>query len=309
MKKVLNYIIIIMFLFPVIAYAKVNDNSGYTNLCERIIENNYGVNKKWNMDEAKINYALNTPCVDAKDLIYDFSDILTEEQEIQIKEMFLAYKKKYNMDIVFLSYNLPYSYDSLNEDFEADFYDFNDFGINYKNYDGIILLRNTYEEDPYYQVLTFGNTQMYIYDTKLSDLEDKLYYNIHSENYYDAIVQLLEYVDKYYVEGKLKGYKVDENGYLIKIYNPNYLLCSVISFVISLIIILIFKAKHKMVKIAKDANRYVDNDSFNLTSKVDKFITSHTTSYTVSSSSCGGGHSSSGGHSFGGHSSGGGRHG
>ena len=311
MKRFIKYLIVTIFLFPIIVSAKVSDNSGYKNLCERTVENNYGVNKKWSMNETKNNYALNTPCVDANDLIYDFSDILTEEEEVELKQKFLNYKEKYNMDVVFLSYNLPYSYDSLNEDFEADFYDFNDFGIKYKNYDGIILFRNTYEADPYYQVLTFGNTQMYIYDTRLSDIEDKLYYNIHNEKYYDAIIELLGYVDKYYNEGQLKGYKVDANGYLIKIYYPNYLLYSIIAFVISLIVILILKSKHRMVKIARDANKYFDSKSFNLTNKEDRFITSRTSSYTISSSSSGGGggHSSSGGHSGGGHSSGGGRHG
>lgn len=289
---------------------KVNDNSGYKNTCERIIENNYGINKKWEMDDEKIKYAINTPCVNAKDLIYDFSNILTDEEELKLKELFLKYKNKYNMDIVFFSYNLPYSYDSLNEEFEADFYDFNDFGIDYELYDGIIIFRNTYESDPYYQVLTFGSVQEYIYDTRLSDIEDNLYYNIHNEYYYDAVNQLLDYIDKYYSEGKLKGYVVNSNGYLVKTFIPNFIAYFIISFIISLIFILIAKSKHKMVKISTEANNYLDSNSFSLTNKTDRFITSHTSSYKISSdSSSGGGHSSFGGHSGGGHSSGGGRHG
>ena len=65
--------------------------------------------------------------------------------------------------------------------------------------------------------------------------------------------------------------------------------------------------KHKMVKKATAAREYFMKDSLNLTTQNDRFLNSHTSSYTVSSSSGGGGgHSSGGGHSGGGHSGGGG---
>ena len=68
-----------------------------------------------------------------------------------------------------------------------------------------------------------------------------------------------------------------------------------------------------MVKAKLYVNEYLDRRKISITNKQDKFIRSHTSSYTESSSSSGGGsggssHSSSGS-SGGGHSSGGGRHG
>ena len=65
-----------------------------------------------------------------------------------------------------------------------------------------------------------------------------------------------------------------------------------------------------MIKKETEATHYMNKASLNYTKKQDNFITSHTTSYTVSSSSGGGGGGfSSGGSSGGGFSSGGGRHG
>ena len=69
--------------------------------------------------------------------------------------------------------------------------------------------------------------------------------------------------------------------------------------------------KNKMVAKATKATEYLDRQSIKYTEKHDDFITSHVSSYRISSSSggSGGGFSSSGGSSGGGHSSGGGRHG
>ena len=69
---------------------------------------------------------------------------------------------------------------------------------------------------------------------------------------------------------------------------------------------LILVNKNKMIKRATKAAEYMDKKSVNYSVKNDRFITSRTTSYTVSSSSGGGSRGGSSGRGF---SSGGGRHG
>ena len=67
-----------------------------------------------------------------------------------------------------------------------------------------------------------------------------------------------------------------------------------------------------MVKKATEASEYIDKKTINYSIREDRFITSRTTSHTVSSSSSSRGHSGGGsrrGSSGGGHSRGGGRHG
>ena len=73
------------------------------------------------------------------------------------------------------------------------------------------------------------------------------------------------------------------------------------------------KKKNKMVKPAYTASEYLNKSAINYKTKVDQFLTTHTTSHYIShdsgGSGGGGGFHSSGGSSGGGHSSGGGRHG
>ena len=113
----------------------------------------------------------------------------------------------------------------------------------------------------------------------------------------------------------MKEYEIDENGYLQKLpakYHPPIIIACIISSIVSGIVIGIMIKKNKMVAKATTAEEYINNSSVNISNKKDKFLTSHTTHYTISSDSGGSGggsyHSTSGS-SGGGHSSGGGRHG
>ena len=92
-------------------------------------------------------------------------------------------------------------------------------------------------------------------------------------------------------------------------YTIPWLLALIISSVITCIIMIILTSKNKMVKKASVAKEYLDSASVNYTNRNDEFISTHTTSYTVSSSSGGGGGGSHSGSSGGGHGGGGGRHG
>ena len=288
--------------------AKVEDNSGYTNLCTRNASNNYGVNKKWDMTQSRISYALNTPCVDVNDKIYDFSLILKEEEVTNIKYLIDSYREKYNIDIIFVSYNLPYTNDHDNEDFIADFYDFNDFGLGHDNYDGLAIFRNTYYKDPYVRIMTFGDAQLYLYDTRYDSLISGVASYFKSNDYDGAVKYTLSYYDSCVSKGPLKGYYIDDMGYIKRKWYPSWGFYTFTGLVVGLIYMLVGLGKHKMVKKAQAAREYFVKDSLELTQQADVFLRSHTSSYTVSSSSGGGGggHHSSGGHSGGGHSSGGG---
>ena len=305
MKKTIYLLITLTLLFTTI------NVKASTNTYDRTKDNNYGVNKHWTIDSKNIGYVKSTPLVNADELIYDFSDILTEEEEEKYYELFKQYKEKYNMDIVFLSYNLPYTVDSQNEDFAADFYDFNDFGIDFKSYNGVLLFRNTYEADPYYDMYSFGDAQLYYPSNRMSNILDRIYNNMHNGNYSNALDQWLRQLDYYHNKGPISGYYVDENSYLRKKYNPLILPILIIDTIITTIFIVDNVKKNKMIIKATNADNYLNK--FNIIEKTDTLVSSHTTEWTESDSSSGGssggGYHSSGGHSGGGHSSGGGRHG
>ena len=306
MKKIrVLLFILLLFVFIPSVNAKVTTYN-------RNEENNYGVKKKWEITEKNKANVLRTPLVDSSEKIYDFSGVLTVAEIQTLKAKIDEFREKYNTEIVIVTYSLPYTNDSENEDFAADFYDYNDFGIDYEKYDGILLFRNTYEADPYYDMYTFGDAQLYFTHAEYDRILDGIYPSLHSGNYLYGFNTFINYVIsdyEYGIPSELKNYRVDENGYLYKIFAPSYGLILLGSVIITFIFIRHNVKKNKMVKKAVEAGEYLVKAEYSV--REDKFINKHLSSYTISSGSSGGGggYSSSGGSSGGGHSSGGGRHG
>lgn len=312
MKK-LNILLLIVLVFLI---GIVNVNAEIPEIKNRQDQENLGVNKKWKITSSNKQKILNTKLVDSEEKVYDFSQVLTEEEKEKLKEEATILKKQINMDVVILIDSLEYIDDEKNEEYAVDFYDYNDFGLDIDKYSGILLFRNTYSEDPYYNIYTFGEAQIYFSHDRVESILDDIYNNIHAEKYYDGFHQYLNLLKEYYDNGKsdnMKNYYVDGNGYLKELpkkYHPPILLAIIISSIVSGIAIAIMISKNKMIMKATQADEYIDSNSINISKKQDRFISSHTTHYTTPSSSSGGGgfHSSSGS-SGGGHSSGGGRHG
>ncbi len=320
MKKFRLYLVFILMLFIGINNIKAEDELpilGDTNnevkTLERLESNNYGVNKKFEVNSSNKNTILNTPYVDASLKVYDFASILTEDEEKEIYNYSMEFKEKTGMELIYLTIDMEYTNDSKNEDFAANFYDYNDFGIDLEHYDGILLLRNNYALDKYYDMYTFGSAQLYFNQSRYDDILDSIYYDLTNDNYLEGFRYFKDKCLNYYNVGKPSKYKnsyIDEMGMIRNRFSVPYLLAFIISFIVTLFVVIINVRKNKMIKKATEATVYVDKKSINYTEKVDQFINSRTTSYTVSSSSGSrGGSSSHVGSSGGGHSSGGGRHG
>lgn len=317
MKKFKLFLILfITFIFPINALAS-------TETYDRETLDNYGVNKKWEITDKNKQNVLKSKKVDASEKIYDFADILTDEEEKELYDKMKQFIEKYNTDLVILTDVLPYTYDKQNEDYAADFYDYNDFGIDFEKYNGILLFRNDYEKDRYYDIYLFGEAQLYFNQYRKDELLDGIYYNLKNKYYLEGFNQFINYCDKYYhygIPNDLKNYNVDDNGYL-HYEKPPYDISLYIGFIIFtdfiivLISMLILVKKNKMVKAKLNTMQFMNSSSLNFTSKSDTFVRSFVTSHTRDTesshrSSSGGGHyHSSHGSSGGGHSSGGGRHG
>lgn len=305
----LSLVVFFMFFFSLI---QVNA------LEERTEDNNYGVNKKGiEITSSNKSNILATPYVDASEKIYDFADILTEEEEEYLYKLVQEYINKTNMDMVILTDVKSYFYDSQNEDYAADFYDYNDFGLNLENYSGVLLYRNVYESDPYFNVYMFGNAQLY-YDYNRSEaMLDAIYANMRNRNYLPAFEEFIRIYTDYYEDGvpsNMKNYGIDSMGFMYQKYTYPWLWALLVSGIVSLIYASVFIGRNKMIKKAREAKDYLNDEDIDMYKTVDQYLRSHTSSYTVSSSSGsssggGGGGRSSSGSSGRGHSSGGGRHG
>lgn len=323
MKKILCALLTLLLI--VVGINKINAEYAYdTSRLDSYItirneENNFGINKKWMKTDSNTTNIMQTPYVDSSLKIYDFAGILKEEEITNLKTQIDAFKNLSGMDIVILTIDMPYSYDSKNEVVAADFYDYNDFGIDTEKYDGVLFLRNNYSSDRYYNIYTFGKAQLYFDYYRCEYILDHVYPDISTGRYLSGFSTFINDLTNYYNRGKAldKGYDLDENGFVIEVHEYTFPLipACIIATIVATIAIVIMVKKNKMIKKAYEANDYLDEGSITYRKKSQHLVSSHTTHYTVSSSSGsgysgggGGGHSHSGS-SGGGHGGGGGRHG
>lgn len=303
-----------LLLFPLNVFASTNTQSRYSLP-------NYGVSKKWEITDSNRSNVLNTKKVDASEKIYDFADIFSEEDEEWLYDTIEEFIKINNMDLVVLTDKFSYSNDKENEDYAADFYDYNDFGIDFDKYNGIIIFINMNPTDRYFNFYMFGDSQLYFDNKRKQEPIDKAMSSMKMGNYYLGVRDMITCFKNYLNDGipyDLEGYYVDDMGYLQK--NPNFKRpfrppwVGIIGadLIIVLITMIILVKKNRMVKKKLVMTEYVNKNGADYRVKNDQFIRSFVTSHTVSSSSgghsSGGGFSSSGGSSGGGHSSGGGGH-
>lgn len=306
MKNIKKFLfgLIICFSFLIISNASVNT-------CDRNLLDNYGVNKKWEITNNSKSNVFNTPCVDASEKIYDFANILSDVEEKLLYDEIIKFVNKYDTELIFVTVNMAYSSDKKNEEYAADFYDYNDFGIDFDHYNGILLLRNAYASDPYYDMYTFGEAQLYFDQSRYDDILDGIYYNFKNKIYYTGYMDFIDYINYYYETGTAynkKRYYIDDMGYICQYFVPPYVFSFIGAGIMTFGILKYLTKKNKMVKKEFVAKDYLDKESIVISDKEDTFLTSNTVRYVHTSSSSSGG-SSSGGSSGGGHSSGGGRHG
>ena len=310
--------IILSVLLFVISPFIVNAQVDYVT---RTRDNLYVNKPEIEVTENNIYNILRTPYVKSSEKVYDFADVLTEDEEDDLYLKIMEFKTEYNMDMVIVTIDKEYS-DSEIEAFADDFFDYNDFGeyTSGNSYDGILAIRNVNNYNRYYYISTSGMAQLYYAGSRVDDILDDMYDNMHYDNYYEGFVDFINsasYIRSLGLPKKYEGCYVDnfgnlydEDGNKINFARGKYVVPVgpglLVALIVSIIVIVILIGKNKMVRKAIKAAEYLNKDSIEITNREDRFISSHTSQYTVSSSSSsgGGGHSGSSGFSHGG----GGRH-
>lgn len=299
MKKIL-FAILSCFLFIGICSADITTY-------DRNILVNYGVNKDIQIDNYNKNEILNTHAVDSRQKIYDFSDILSSEDEAYLKSLVKDYYEATGFDLVILTESFYNISDDDNGDYAQNFFDYNDFALDDKYYSGVIIFRNTYPNMPYYGIYSFGEAQLYYptenYDNRTNITLDNVYNDMVAGNYKMAFEEIITDLKLYYLDGiedGMEDYVLDSNGSLVykPSFSPPIIGAAVVAVIATWIIISINVKKNKLVHKERFAHEYLDRNSIVFTRRADILYDSRTTSYTVSSSS-----GSSGGRSGGGYSS------
>lgn len=300
-KQYLILSLLILFVFPMKTFAS-------TNTYPRT-EENLQIRSSISVTNKVKQAALATPKVDASEKVYDFANLLTDEQEASLYELMTNFITAYQMDIVIVTINSNNKSSAM--DYADDFYDYNDFGIS-STHDGLLFLIDMDTREMW--ISTTGQAILMYNDSRINSILDSTYSYIKSQKYFECAKVFITKSGSFARQGiptNNKNYEIDNKGNYKK--KSSNLIQSfplfpaiIISFVLSTISVMIARSKHKTIKKATHARDYLIRNSISITKKEDRFINSHTTKVydPPSSSSSGGGgsstHSSSSGISHGG---------
>ncbi len=300
MKKVLLFFICLILPFSVYA-------SGYTY---PRTDEDLRVNKNIQIDYQIIDEIKRTPSVNADEKIYDFADLLTDEEDKKLAELFNNFIDIYRMDLALVTINenpysiLPNYY--TNQDyytmrFADDFYDYNDFGIG-DTYDGLVIVVDM--SNRFIWISGTGRGKEIFTDSKINGILDYSYKYFKGGDYYGGIY------DTVFLLSEEFDISLEEQlgiNYVSSRDKAKYYSYLAITLVLSIISTVIFTSinisRCKQAKIASSANNYLHVNGINVINDImiNKRVTSHVIS--SSSGSGGGGHIGGSGisHSGGGH--------
>lgn len=254
----------------------------------------------------------NTECT-TEERVFDYADVLTDEEENKLRAQIAEREKQIQADIVLVTLNESLKEYALSYDPGAEYYEFtmiyadnfyeeHNFGYNKPIGDGVLLLDNIYREDDgcvYTWMCTTGKVEDKYSTGMINRILDVFYENVDDEPY----LAYKTFVDNVY-------YDMTDSGSMAERIPPFFsFLCGAVAALIYIIINLTSRKGSKTV----NTRTYVNGGQPNYKRREDTFLRKNVTSRTIETSSGGsGGHSSGGGGghhtSSGGHSHGGGGH-
>ena len=266
-------------------------------------------------DENDNKYKCLVEKVDNSKKVYDFANLLTDDEEKELYNLAQTDINDYNMDLalVTISEN-PYGVsDYYSKVYAQDFYYYNRFGIG-QYYDGIILLIDM--SNRYIYMATKGNAIILYDDNRIDNITEAAYSYLKAGNYFQGYKAMINKAISYAKDGVPKSNKyqcLDETGTPYQCKTPpksvNWGITLAVAFLGSVVPMLIHTRKYRGIRLATNANSYLT--SSNVDTKTDQFLTTFTSRIRRSHDSGGsGGHSggSTISHGSGGSFGGGGRH-
>jgi len=277
MKK-LFVLFISFFLLVLPVYASTNTYSRTTT--------DLKVPKKIKYKSSMEHNVLLTPSVNANEKIYDFAELLTEEEEKQLYDKVKEFIANTNLDLAIVTINTN-DKDSTQE-YADDFYDYNDFSI-----DGLAFVIDM--QNRIFYISTAGKAMLYYDDYRIEYILSALDQEMYNHEYFNACNTLISQLTEYYDS----GFSDNADKYVIvgtQIYRKTpYLLLSIIAVVSATIGTLILALRNKKVKLASNSNDYFDNKAFEITKDTKELISSNTSRVYIPPTDSGGGGSSGGG--------------
>lgn len=277
MKK-LFVLFISFFLLVLPVYASTNTYSRTTT--------DLKVPKKIKYKSSMEHNVLLTPSVNANEKIYDFAELLTEEEEKQLYDKVKEFLANTNLDLAIVTINTNVK--NSTQEYADDFYDYNDFSI-----DGLAFVIDM--QNRIFYISTAGKAMLYYDDYRIEYILSALDQEMYNHEYFNACNTLISQLTEYYDS----GFSDNADKYVIvgtQIYRKTpYLLLSIIAVVSATIGTLILALRNKKVKLASNSNDYFDNKAFEITKDTKELISSNTSRVYIPPTDSGGGGSSGGG--------------
>lgn len=196
--------------------------------------------------------------------VYDYAQVLTEQEEINLKKEVNNYINKYNIDMVIVTVKYYMQIDT--NQYIDDFYNINTFG-NGSNKDGIIIAVDLKNNNDDVAIKTYGKAVNLYNNDEIELILNKIN---KEETYYDKLYSFINYSDKYINENYI-AYKENNTSRSI-----NLLSIMFVSAIIPTVVIFVGLLKNKTIKKAENANYYVKNNSVFINVKNDQFVTTNT---------------------------------
>jgi uncharacterized protein len=183
---------------------------------------------------------LNTPSVSSSEKIYDFADLYSESEELELYNSVSEYIKNTKIDVgIVTTRNL--SGFSIS-DYAYNFYDYNDFSE-----EGVIFIIYVGGDEDEIFMGNSGKTNGDVFsiysDSRINAILSYTYKDIESGNYYTATSNYIKIIDGFYTKDRGSNYKVDSNGNIIK--TIPWIEVLILSITLTFIIVFIFICKLK----------------------------------------------------------------
>ncbi len=225
------------------------------------------------------------------DLFEDYSETFSDEEIREFNKLLEEYSKSYNMELAVLFVNSDELDDIIT--FSNDYYDYNGIGCS-DGRDGAVLVMNLHPDFRDWWLSgyglgadVFGGIEDYAFSTALpyfgeddyyngvisfidqcSDIAE--YYSNHGTAYPEAS-DIFDYEDDYYYTDTVDEYfhhNIHARSFDLK----DVLICYLIAFLVSFIIIKVMAGKLKSVKANPAADNYIRQNSFVLSRQQDVYL-------------------------------------
>lgn len=289
-KKVLSLVICLVIIMFSNSYATNIVTNSYSNNTLNTNSSNTYSNSTYTNTTTSQTAKKTTPVVDETKKIYDYANLITDEEETELYNKVQEFINKYNMDMVIVTINSNPKSSSMA--YADDFYDYNNFGKG-ANKSGLLFLIDMQNRKMW--ISTTGDAIKIYTDSRINTILDYTYDEISNKDYNGCAEQFIDKASYFANKGLTGGSKVVTVPKMI---------CNSLIFagIATIVLICIGLATHRKPRKKKEASNYI-TQPLKLSKNSDTFVNKHVSKVKIETSSSSGGsstHRSSSGRSHGG---------